>query len=738
MPDKTVHASRATGIIASCLMLTGSPLALGQAFAQNAASASPAVIDEMVVTARKRAETLSDVPMSITAISGDQIESQGIVNVADLYGGVPGLYFSSSVATPVKDYIFLVIRGVGANSGGEPSVGTFVDGVYAPSLGFDLGFLDLERVEVLRGPQGTLFGRNTQGGALNIVTRRPGQEFRGRAAIEVDEFETFRFQGAVSGPAIADTLSLGFSMDAMSTQGFADNIVVGDAAETALGQGKTFETSANDRQSLAFRGSALYQPTDNIEAYLTLDWNRSTGNDVAPGFIRGCECFETQNEFQLDHEFENYGFALNVDVDFDAFSLTSITGGRRLESQAPFDFDGSADFTGNIYDLRTEQEILSQELRLTSNGQSAFDWVGGVYLFIENQKQDRDFFFPDLDTIFAGINVDSQIVENDRTGGAVFGQVSYDLTDRLEITAGARYAYEEVDNTADVDYTIPLLGPAVIDFFDTPSESFDGFTPMASILYRLGNGKSIYATYSEGFKAGGFQKNTATLESNLPFDSERSRNFEVGFKGSFLDRRALVDFSLFRVDIENQQLQTIVEVGDGNVPVSAIASVGESRTQGFELATTFLITDALRFEGNVGYVDAEFEQFIDEDGTDRSGDPFPYVPEWTGDAAIEYRTPVAGGAYDFVLRGNYRYVGAYETGTGTGIDPIFQIDAYDRIDLRLALESDTWEFTVFAENLLDSYDVTHVWNAFFFADNAVNFDQVLPPRRIGVRAQYSF
>lgn len=695
------------------------------------------ILEEIIVSARKRDETLLDVPVSVAAFSAIALEKQGIADINDVIGRTPGLYFSSSVASPVKDYIFLVIRGVGANSGGEPSAATFVDGVYSPSLGIDIGFLDLERVEVLRGPQGTLFGRNTQAGALNIVTRRPDEERRAKVAFEIDEFETYRAQGMVSGPVIDDSLFMSAVLDVASSQGYATNEAVGAGAADALGQGKSFDTEANDYRSGAARTALRYLPSERVEIYAAADYSLKRGNDVAPGFRRGCDCYDTQSEFQLDYRFENAGAVFSVDMEFDAFTLTSITGARLLRTRAPFDFDGTSEFVGNIYDLRTKQTMLSEELRLTSSGSGPLQWIGGLYLFDELHEQDRDFSFPDLDSVFAGMNVDAQVVENKRTGAAVFGQFSYQLSDTLELALGGRYSYEEVDNEADVDYQIPLIGFNV-DFEDASSADFDQFTPMASLSYRPSDDLMLYLTYAHGFKAGGYQKNTATLESNIPFDSETSRNYEAGIKMRLANGRINVDASVYRIDLRDQQLQTIVEVGAGNVPVSAIDNAGKGFTQGFELSSSLLATSRLRIDANVGYVEAEYDEYFNDEGLDRSGDPFPYVPDWTARLGVEYRLPVADSGRDLLIYADYRYVGGYETGTATGIDPLFDIDAYDRLDLRLSLESDRWDFTVFAENLLDSYDVTHVWNAFFFADNALNYDQVLPPRRLGARLTYTF
>ncbi|ANY19582.1 Pesticin receptor precursor [Tsuneonella dongtanensis] len=710
-----------------------SPGLCAPALAQDAAAEPDAATStDIIVTARRRDERLIDVPVSVAAVTGETLEKIGADNVVNLLGSVPGLYFSSSVVTPTRDTTYLVIRGVGANSGGEPSAATFVDGVYAPSLGFDTGFVDLERIELLRGPQGALFGRNTEAGALNIVTRRPGSQLRAKAAIEADTFETIKVLAAVSGP-VGGEWSAGLSGEGMSTGGFLTNRTIGAAPGAALG-GKTFGVAADNYTKTALRGGLRYKDAAT-ELYLTTDWSRSKGNAGYPGVPRDCGCYDTFNEFQLDNVGEGWGAALNIDHDLGGARLSSITGWRELRNRGPFDFDGGPDFTGNFYDLRTRQKIYSQEFKLASTGSGPLGWTTGVYLFGEKNRQDRDFYLPDLDTFFAGIDVRSQIIDNDRKGFAIYGQGIYDLTDRLELALGLRYSRETVDNRADVDFTIPLIGFSP-KFLDTPSSTFDGVSKSASLSYKLTDNLLAYASYAEGFKAGGYQKTTATLESNLPFDSERSANYEIGLKGNLIEQLLMVELSAYRVNLTQQQLQTVILV-NGTIPVSAIDNAGKSHTQGFEARAVLRPSERFTLDANVGHVQTRYDRYVNEDGIDRAGDAFPFVPAWTYSVAADYNAPLSS-SLNLVARAEYRHIGAYYTGTGTSVDPFFDIPANDRVNISAGIENDRWSARVFVDNVLDSYDVSYVWNAYFFAGNARNFDQVLPPRRAGVRISVNY
>jgi iron complex outermembrane receptor protein len=244
------------------LLRTGVRAALLAAAATTAlpvAAADVQALDDIVVTARKRAETLQDVPLAVSAIDGVELETKGITNITATYSRVPNLYFTASGgASPTSDYHYLIIRGVGFNGGLEPAVGVFIDGMYQPQIGFDTSFLDAERVEVLRGPQGVLFGRNTQGGAVNIVTRKPGREFEGRVELEGGRFSTYRGLVSVAGP-LTDTLAAGLSLQYGSTDGCARNVTLG-----------------RDYFSDQFvgRGTVVWTPNHRLEATLILDASR--------------------------------------------------------------------------------------------------------------------------------------------------------------------------------------------------------------------------------------------------------------------------------------------------------------------------------------------------------------------------------------------------------------------------------------------------------------------------------
>lgn len=689
------------------------------------------ILGEIVVTARKREERLLDVPLSVQAFSAMTLDEHRIDNVQGLIGIVPNLSISSNLLSPGKDFLNLVIRGVGAQSAGAPAVGTFVDGVYVPALSFDIGFMDVERVEVLRGPQGSLFGRNTEGGALNIVLRRPSDETHGKIALTYDEFNTIRGQARIGG-AVSDKLFGTAAVDLESSDGFLRNREV----TTSAGAGpKSFSVPADDYRRFAGHIALSYAPSDKLEMYLSVDGSNRTGLDGLPGIPRGTKEYIVRSDFQIDGDYDNYGAALNLDYHRALVDLTAITGYRKVKTVLPFDFDGSPEFIGNFHDLRSDQEIISQEFRLASKSGSRFDWIGGVYGFSERALQDRSFQLPTVEVFPAGIFINAQTQRIKRDGVAVYADATYRPFDQLELNAGVRYSYEKVKSHVDLDFTLP----GIITVVDSGNGNIsdDQFSPTVSLRYSLAENINTYVRYAEGYKAGGFPLAPASASTNISFEPESSNNYEVGVKGRVLDGVLAFDVAAFRIDISDQQLSTIVFLnGDPNLPVASVGNAGKSRSEGFEAQIVVQPLNGLEFAANVGMTDAKYVQYVDTTGTDRSGEPFPFVPKWTGQLSTTYRFALRDNV-DFELYGAYRYIDKVRSGSGVDIDIQFLVPSYEILDLRASVIKARWRADVFIDNVTDEFAETRVFNAFFFAQPRP-FSIVLAPRRIGARFTYSF
>lgn len=717
------------------LLVGGSVLALStavvpdHAFAQSEVQSNNDLGDTNVVTARKREERVQDTPLSLQVYSGQTLERDRIDNVESLVGRTPNLSLSANVLSPGSDFINIAIRGVGAQSAGTPAVGTFVDGAFVPSLSFDIGFMDVERVEVLRGPQGTLFGRNTQGGALNIVLRRPDEEFRGRVALTYDEFHTARAQAAISGQ-IGEGLYGSVAADVSTTNGFLENPVVTDAAG---GRGQSKPVSANAQDKFSGRAALRYAPDDRLDINFAVDGSYRTGLDGFPGVPRGTEAYIVRSEFQIDSEYANYGGTLNIDYGIGNTDLTSISAIRHVSTFLPFDFDGSPERGPNFQDIRSEQTLYSQELRLAGQLGKNLNWLVGAYGFKEDALSDRSIQFLDIDAFPSGLTVDAQRQALERKGFAFFGDLQWRPVDWFEISGGVRYADESVDSDVELDFSLP--GIVSVQESGSGSLSDSNVSPTASIRVNLTNDVTAYARYARGFRAGGFPLAPASASTNISFGPETSDNYEIGLKGSLADGDLTFDVSLFQIDIKDQQLSTIVFLnGDPNLPVASVGNAGESRSRGFEANINARMSEIFEIGTSFGHTDAMYREYFDTVGADRSGERFPYVPKWTSQVYARATLPLAD-IGELSLAAEYRYVGDILSGSGVDVDQQFAVDSYNIVDLSASLTRDKLRLDVFVDNVANEFIETRVFNAFFFTGSRP-FSIVLPPRRIGARLTY--
>lgn len=720
-------------------------------------SAQESTMEEVVVTARKRAETLQEVPLAVSVLDATALQDNRIETVDDLYGRVPGLYFTQAGgAAPTSDFVYIVMRGVGFNGGQEPAAGVFIDGMYQPQLGFDIGFLDLERLEVLRGPQGTLFGRNTQAGALNLVTRKPDENLAGRVELELSEYNTYRVHGAVRGP-LADTLFGGLSAEYAESDGYLDNTLNGRPG------------APYDRYSV--RGTLRWVPTDNLEFMLAADTSHRGGNEIALGSRLACECYDIASDNDADDTKDNDGVQLTVEWKAsDAFSLTSITGFRDVKSDITIDFDGErTDQLAVIANGRpgsrvapgpitvqgvhqrsqVEQKFWSEELRLTGVA-GRFDWLAGAYYFEQQQDQQRAF------DIGPGVRIDpavgflagTAIREDfgaDRDGWALFGQGSWQVTDNIELTLGTRFSEETVSVDGERLRNITLIENANPTFFTLDGEDkFSDVSSTASLSYQWNSSVSSYLTVAQGWKAGGFNRYPSTANAVLPYDAETSLNYEIGLKGVWPAQRLSANAAVFYIDIEDQQLSTVTPDSRG-VPVTTITNAGKSRSQGAELEVTLSPTPRFDASLSLSYTDAQFKDFTQRAAGGafvvRDGEPFEYVPELTGSLTLEYRFPVSSN-HDLAVNLNYRYVDEYTVQDGgflAALGGTMRVEDYDRLDLRATLALGEWKVSAFVRNVLDSFDYTNIsYNGFIDPTPADFLVMPLEPRTFGAIVSRSF
>jgi len=712
-------------------------------------------IEEIVVTARRREERLLDVPGSVSVLTAASLERQNIQSGRDLIGKVPNLYFTGG--TENNSEMRFTIRGVGSRSPLDASVAVLVDGMFVPTVGFDMDFISVESVEILKGPQGSLFGRNTQGGVINIRTKEPSNDrIEGLARFSYDEFDTVRGDLHVGGP-ISENIGFTLSGFAWNTDGYIRN-----------------ETRGEDqlaRDSWGVRGKVVFDPTNRLRLTLQSDIQRQEGGFADEGEPLDGQPNETPNHTTITDQkpfeiVENYGFGLMIDYDLDFGVLKSITSVRKINSDSVSDLDtgNTPDrdgmplldpFIPNIFDrkkfpkpsgnfmvITRDQRFISEELRLESAADRQWRWIAGLYGFFEENDRAREQRMPDSVFLTNPSNFVSGDVDQDRKGIAVFGEVSYNPLPKLELTVGGRFTHEEDEQDLELEF---MAGGGIVqgDFEAMPSETFTDFSPMGSMKYNWADNIMTYVRVAEGFKAGGFNlQGPNNPAANLPFDEETSRMYEFGSKFSLLDNGLSVDAALFWINTDDMQVTTTALLSQGQgeaILTSATRNAAEARQRGFDFSFVARPMPNLQFGGAVGFVDAQFTEFQRTPELDLSGERIEEIPKWMLSFSAEYAFTLSG-ELDFLLGGFYRYIGNVKTGEGLAEEPFTFVDSFDRLDLFASLQAARWEVTLGVDNVFDSFNVVDKNTSLsFFNTPGQNASQRAdPPRRFNFRALYRF
>lgn len=681
------------------------------------------VLEEVIVTARLREESLLEIPVSVTAIDGLTLERSGITTVDKLVGRVPSLFFAQNTQRQsTADNRSLVLRGVGSNPVLEPSVGLYVDGVYIPSLGFDLGILDVEQLEILRGPQGSLFGRNTEGGAINIITRKPDAESRVRTSLEIDDLASVNAFATVAGALIDDQLYASLSVSVSDTDGYTRNTLLG-----VDGDEKTVNMA---------RLQLRYTPTDNTELLISADGSSERGREQGSAILQGDdETYDFANDFDGDMEEDLGGVSLSVNHILGDIQLKSITGFRTISSSRADDVDGiGAPLVGNEQRTFADQKSFTQEFRVESIGDKGLDWILGAYGYDDEDKYETDIqwgsvFGPPASAITSSTQ--------ERSGYALYGQLNLAAMDSmLDLTFGLRYSEDEIDGERFNFINIPLFGifrfnpdPADPNATGKASADYDNVSGTFQMVFNVSDSFRPYVNIAQGYKGGGFDRYPTSSGLYIPFASEETTNYEVGAKGSLAGNRMTYALSVFRVDIEDLQQPTQVINPDTGLPATSIANAGEAHTQGFELESFWSVNETLSLSLSAAYTKAEFDDFIDTDGVNRAGDDIPNVPEWTVGLGADLELPISD-RMDFIGSLNYNYVGERISGLNTSTDQQYDYDSYNTLDVDAGIRLDNrHEVTFFVRNAADEY-IVYTKSLTLIG---IPVQRVGPPRTIGLR-----
>jgi len=702
------------------------------------AQAQGGMLEEIVVTAQKRTQNLQDVPIAITAFNQTMIERVGGNTLADMENFAPSLNFGRGSRRTRGE---INIRGVGSfsrNPGFDARASVYIDGVFLGRSGsFDADLQGIESVEILRGPQGTLFGINTISGAISINTRKPTEETEVSLGAEVGNYNLTQFQGYFSG-ALADNLFGSLAMTKMDQDGFIDNILLNQ--------------DLNGVDRFTTRAKLRYLPSDDLEVNFSFDYldesARGTNgegiiSDSGVGAVFGGKSYTSapkprqvahDAEEQEDREF--WGTSLTFDYDLgNDYILTAITAYRELEWYNLNEEDYTPVNVG-LTNFDEQSEQFTQELRITSPSDGNFDWVAGLYYIQQDISTNRDGSFSGA---FFGrpsqdMEVIPTIVDVDAMGYAAYFNANYRFTDALELTLGLRYNYDEKK----IDFFLPNpTGFAgVLDMTGQPpyKDKYDGsdVTPKLGLNYRMNDDVLFYASYAAGFKSGGFNVDFIQTLEELPYDTETADSYELGMKATLLDGRARLNVALFDTTFEDFQVQQFQRISE-TVSRISISNAAEAVSQGIEMELTLMPVEGLTLVANSAWIDAEFEDFKDcNQGVDCTGNKLPYAPEFKMFASAEYEFDLMGGRS--YIRYDYTYTDGYFTHP-ENTPVVREVGSYDTHNARagFSTEDGAWEFSIWGKNLADADDLRMTEINFFGAYRGT----YIPPRTYGASVKYN-
>ncbi|MBP7817477.1 MAG: TonB-dependent receptor [Phenylobacterium sp.] len=621
----------------------------GQGYAQ---TTTPGTVEELVVTARRVEENLQTTPVAISAFSSETLQRQGATAITDLQGAVPNLNLVQGRASSNSTNIY--IRGIGqpdALQTFDPAVGVYVDDVYYSRIrGTQFDLLDLARVEVLRGPQGTLYGKNTIGGALKLVSRQPDQTVRSQSSVSVGSYDMFEAKIALSGP-VSDTLALGFAAMGSSRGGYVTDPVNG--------------AEYNDKHTFSSRVALAWTPNDRFRVNASADYTKdksglSVGqaqNSLTSAFgpvlypvpLAIPEYnFSTTTTPGLPNEtrFEHWGASVTANYELsDTLSLKSITAYRNLDSDDYIDFDATAlQLTDAL--VSVDQDQASEELQLAYN-EGPWQVIGGVYYLRENVKSHQAAFANAYTAPFTFLRtVDDDLTT---TSWAAYANASYALTEQLRLSAGVRYTNEE-KKYARTTSTFSNLGALNGTFAFKAQETWDDVSPMVSLDYQASDDVFFYGRVSKGFKSGGFNGRANTPGEEQPYAPETAISYEAGVKTELFDNRARANFTVFYNDYQDFQARVGHSVTSPTQPIPAIdftvLNAGQLKIYGAELELAANPIQGLSLNAEIGYLNAEYGEFSEQRAAvapatgfttlDRAWQTPAFSPEWTGRVAGRY------------------------------------------------------------------------------------------------------
>tara|TARA_B110000008_G_C16965306_1_gene561734 strand:+ start:163 stop:2427 length:2265 start_codon:yes stop_codon:yes gene_type:complete len=726
-------------------------------------------LEEIVVTAQKREDSIQTVPIAITAIDGDVLDNKAVVNLESLQGLVPGAQIGQFANTP-HGAVFN-IRGMGAIEP-DPYAGSAVmvtiDGV--PQY-FNMTSLvdlfDVERVEVLRGPQGTLFGANTTGGVVNIVTKAPSGEYNGKVQVTAGDWNRFDVKAAADLP-INEKLSLRLSGFHHGRDGFITNVYDGsDMGSIDVNSIRaTLKYDAGNGFAATWRNEILR--SKNGAPYIGMGAYPGEAEYVAPGTIAGPNagvqyagyCMPVGSPCRAPDEYYSANSSeqdmsdMNIDAstlkmvwdDTSLGTITSITSFKQFDLHEYTDQDGTVEFLAST-DRRTDGDQITQEIRVNSQVSESIDLVYGLYFSEDSYFHSQNFRAQFASPGFSQVTAQDQ----ERSSQAIFAHSFIDLSDRLRLQLGGRYSKEETKMKVDVTHFISLDGVARyfgddrladfgIDFTSQGKDDWTDWSAKVGLDYQVSENTLAYGHISRGFKSGGFVGRITIPEDIGPYDPEIVETIELGMKTDLMDNKLRLNVNIFKNDYQDLQLALIYFTKNSlgfDVNGNSILNAADATTQGIEVEFFAAPSSNLRVNGAFTYLEAEYDDFpyTNADGsvTNLSGYRLQNAPEITANFGFDYSWRTGNG--EMMLSAIYKY-NDEKFNTSLLNTPRATIQETDLIDANLMWtpDSEDWSVNFWVKNIADERYVSSV----FEAPGVLAIVNFLPPREYGISFDFNW
>jgi len=746
----------------------GASCAAAPAFAAPDPAAAQVEVEQVVVTARRVSENQQTVPIAVSTLTSAQLRQETVTTIRDLQGQAPSLFISTGLGGPSAASVSLRAQTQADTLlTTDPSVGVYLNSVDLPrQVGLRSAMYDVDQIEVLKGPQGTLFGKNTTGGALVITTKRPTlSEYGGFGQVTLGDYQLFQFVGAVNAPVIPDKLALRLAVNRTTRGGFGNQ---------GAGQGTSNQNENGARLSL------LYTPTDNVSLYVTADTARVraggplirvTGfNPAAPQFgtllldvatelglsnpssaasraaafnawyaatTAGDAYHNTAGSPQAGH-LDLGGVSADLSVRFSGLTFRSITAERESNRDDSLDYD-TTPFTIVAPEIIQDFRSFTQEVQLLNDPSERFSWIVGAFYSHEGGSEGSKA--ASLGAINPNISIADTYVVNEST--AAFGQANYHLTKTIRLTAGVRYttASEHVTLRNRNERPLGVLATCTVPvaLIDAPCTAHTRTrasdpTYLASIDWQPRDGLLLYVRTASSFRAGGLNtKTTANAPASAaPFAPEKTRDYEAGLKGDFWERRLRINADAYHTDYSNVQRST-VDFVDGAL-IARTTNAAKATVDGVEVETTVRPTAALTLRASGNWTHAKYQRFVDVSG-DRTHEKFP-VPEFQAQASASYVVPTAAG--DLTLHTSYRWQDDVNLRPFAKLQSTVTQQAFGVWDARASLDVRAYDMqvAVYIKNIDNKTYKTACET--FDTTLGYNFCWIGEPRTVGLEVRKSF